>query len=222
MTQPRALARLGGFYYLTIILCGLGAELFVRGALIVPGAAADTAAHILAAPGLFRLGFALDLTMVLADIALAVVFFVLLRPAGETLALGAMVLRLMQAGVLAVNLMAYYAALLALQRGQGPDMALFLLDLHRHGYDLALVFFGAQCVVLGVLLIRAAWFPTALGVLSIAAGGVYLTGSATLFLAPGVNAVIQPLYAVPVAAELTLCLYLLIRGLNTARWPATV
>lgn len=220
MTDPRPLARLGGAFYLCIILCGLTAELAVRGQLIVQGAADETAANILAAPGLFRLGLALDLTMVLADIGLAVVLFLLLRPADAGLALGAMVLRLMQAAVLAANLLAYYGALMLLERGGAPDQALFLLDLHRHGYDLGLIFFGAQCLVLGLLLLRAAWFPSALGVLSMAAGAVYLIGSGTLFLAPGLNAVLQPLYAIPVAAELTLCLYLLIRGLNAARWPA--
>jgi hypothetical protein len=49
-----------------------------------------------------------------------------------------------------------------------------------------------------------------LSVLIALAGCVYLLGSATRFLAPEVNALMQPAYLVPVVAELSFALWLLL------------
>ena len=74
----RQTARIAGVLYLTIIIAGIFAEFFVRQSLVVPGDAGATASNIVASEGLFRLGIAADLVMILSDIALALVFYVLL------------------------------------------------------------------------------------------------------------------------------------------------
>lgn len=68
--DTRRLARIAGVLYLVIIACGLFSELVVRGTLVVPGDAAATAANILAADTLFRVGVVSDLVMFLADVAI--------------------------------------------------------------------------------------------------------------------------------------------------------
>ena len=55
---PQVAARWAGALYLAVIAGGLFAEAFVRGALIIPGDPAATAANILENEGLYRLGFA--------------------------------------------------------------------------------------------------------------------------------------------------------------------
>ena len=72
------MAKIAGGLYLTIIICGIFGEVGVRMNLIIPGDAAATAANILAAPLLFKIGFAADTTMLLSDVAIAVLFYVLL------------------------------------------------------------------------------------------------------------------------------------------------
>jgi hypothetical protein len=188
--SPLPIARTAGLLYLLIIVCGIFAEIGVRGRLFVEGDAGATADRITAAPGLFRTAFVADSLMVLADVALAVLLYVLLRPAGRTLSLVAMCFRLAQAGVLAINLLRYHAAMLLL--GSGPyaqwfgaeqleSLSYLFLDLHRHGYDLGLILFGVHCVLLGILVRRCGYLPRWLGALAIAAGVAYLVGSFTRF-----------------------------------------
>lgn len=107
-------ARVAGLLYLIIIVSGISSEVFVRSTLIVAGDANATAGNILSSQSLFRIGFVADSIMVLADIAIAIVFYMLLQPVSKTLSLIAAVLRLTQAAVLGFNLLHYYAALLLL------------------------------------------------------------------------------------------------------------
>jgi len=94
----------------------------VRSRLIVHGNAAATASGIPASPGLFRAGFLADSLMVLCDVGLAVLLYVLLKPAGRTLALAALFFRLTQTAVIAMNLLNFHAALLLL-KGSGYESA---------------------------------------------------------------------------------------------------
>jgi hypothetical protein len=226
-TSPQVYARVAGVLYLVIIVFGIGAEVFVRGNLIVPGDAAATAANIATGKGWFKAGFAADSIMALCDVALAVLLYVLLQPVSKTLALIAAAFRLTQTAVIGVNLISYYSALLlldgadyaaAFDPAQLNALAAFALDKHAHGYDLGLIFFGASCLVLGYLIVRSGYLPKLLGILVALAGVVYLAGSYTLFLAPGVAEAIQPAYAIPLIAEVALCLWLLVRGVNVKRW----
>lgn len=225
--SPLPTARTAGLLYLLIIVCGMFAEVGVRGRLFVEGDAAATAERIAAAPGLFRAAFVADSLMVLADIALAVLLHVLLRPAGHTLSLVAMCFRLAQAGVLALNLLHYHAAMLLLGGGPyaqwfGPEqvgsLSYLFLDLHRHGYDLGLIPFGVHCVLLGILIRRSGYLPRRLGALAIAAGVTYLVGSFTRFVAPAALDKVAPIYVVALVSELALCIWLLGKGVNVAAW----
>jgi hypothetical protein len=226
-TSPLVYARVAGVLYLAIIVCGIFGEVFVRSTLFVPGDAALTAERIVAAQGLFRLGFVADSLMVLSDVALAVLLYVLLRPASKTLALIAMCFRLTQSAVLALNLLNYHAALLllnggeptaAFEAGQVQALAHLFLDSHRHGYDLGLLLFGVHCLVLGVLILGSRLLPRALGVLAIAASLAYLIGSYTRFLFPEFLAVVSPIYIVPLVSELSLALWLLVKGVDVGEW----
>ncbi len=228
-TSPQPYARAAGALYLVIIVFGLWSELYVRGSLIVAGDAEATATNILASEGLFRASFAADSVMALADVALAILLYRLLKPVNATLALTAAALRLIQTAVIAVSLLHQYAALLLLN-GAGHAAAFeptqlyalvaLALDMHGHGYDLGLIFFGASCLVLGALVARSTYLPKALGWLVMAAGVVYLIGSYTLFLFPDHTATVAPLYVVPMVSEVALCLWLLVRGVNVEAWRA--
>ncbi|MFC2970371.1 DUF4386 domain-containing protein [Acidimangrovimonas pyrenivorans] len=227
--NPQRLARLAGLLYLAIIVLGIGAELAIRAPLIVPGDAAATAANVLAHQGLFRLGLAADAAMALCDVALALLLYALLRPAGPLLAMTATAFRLVQTAVIAANLLNFNAALMLLTRGealggldaaQRETLAMLALENHGIGYDIGLAFFALNCLILGLLLFRSGYFPRLLGPLMGVAGLVYLTGSSLRLLAPGLYEAFSPAYGLCLLAELSLCLWLLIRGVNMARWPA--
>lgn len=218
-SSPRA--RLAGALYLAIIVLGVWSEGFVRSALIVPGDAAASAAAILDHVGLFRMSIAADAVMAVCDVALAVVLYVILKPLGRTLALSATAFRLVQSAIIGVNLLLQHGALVVLLRSgddaASADLALMLMELQGDGYDLGLVFFGVNCLLVGWLIWRAPSFPRALGAMISAAGAVYLVGSALVFLAPEASPSFEPLYLVPLLAESALCMWLLIKGRDVDR-----
>ncbi len=208
-------ARLAGLLYLIIIVAGLGAELGLRAPLIDLGDAAGTAAAILAAPGQFRLAIAADLVMALCDAGLAILLYLVFRAVAPGLALSAMVFRLIQTVLIAASLMALLTAWLLLTRAEGPAdaavLALVFLDLHGHGYDLGLVFFGVNSLMMGALVWRSGVFARAFGAGLAVAGLVYLTGSGLRFFAPELSEAFAPAYGLTILAETAFCLRLLVQ-----------
>lgn len=216
-------ARLAGLLYIVIIACGIFSEVVVRSSLVVAGDAGATAANILASVHLFRIGFAADSIMLLCDVAIAVLFYVLLNPVNKTIALLAMAFRLTQAAILGFNLLNYYAALLlvsgtdylaGMPTGQLHAQAMLFLQLHSHGYDLGLLFFGLSNIFLGYLVIRSTLFPSLLGYGLIAAAAVYIIGSTSRFIFPEHLSLVTPFYTIPLLTELAFCLWLLIKGVR--------
>lgn len=226
--DPRRLARIAGGLYLVIIVCGLFSELVVRGTLVVPGDAAATAANILGADTLFRLGVVSDLVMVVADVAIALALYVLFVPVSRTLSATAAAFRLTQAAVLTLNLLHQFAALLVLRHGGALDafapeeldaLALLLLDVHSYGYLLGLVLFAGNLVVTGYLLYRSGFFPRALGVLAVLAAAGYVTDTLMFLLLPGYTGAVSDLVLAPAFVfELGFCAWLLIKGVDATAW----
>lgn len=215
-------ARTAGFLYLLIIVCGITAEVVVRSALVVQGDPMASMENIQNSTGLYYLGFLLDVVMLLCDVAIAVLFYHLLKHVNKTLALMTAAFRLTQAAVLGINLLNFYTPMLLLSNAtfdvfstqQVASLMSLFLQMHAYGYDLGLMFFAVSNLVLGYLLIRSTYFPSALGYLVQAAAVVYLVGSLVHFLLPSALAVVQPAYVIPLVAELAFCLYLLIKGVR--------
>ena len=220
------IARIAGFLYLLIIVLGLSSEVLIRGNLIVPGNALVTIENILASNALFKAGFVADSIMLLSDVAIAILFYALLKSVNVTLALTATAFRLIQAAIISVSLLNYYAVQLLLQ-GDGISLddthlqsqVRLLLDMHSYGYDLGLIFFALSNFILGYLLIKSNLFPSILGVGLQMSAVVYLIGSYTRFLVPEYITYIQPIYIIPIFAELSLCLWLMIKGVKVQNDP---
>jgi len=218
-------ARIAGLLYLVVIVGGIFAEFVVREGAIVAGDPAQTAANILDSEWLFRLGFVADLVVVSCDVALALLFFVLLRPVSESIALLAAFFRLTQAAMLAVIAVMHFAALVILndlgylgevETGELNAVALALLDVRSYGYDVALVFFGISLLLVGYLVYRSGYLPRILGVLLVIGGLGYLVDSFTSFLAPSLDEEIAVVLVPAVVAEVSLALWLLVKGVGGA------
>ncbi len=224
--SPRATARLAGLLYFINAACGLWAEAFVRGKVIVIGDAARTAANILANQTLYRSGFAADLVSMVLELAIALLLYRLFRPVSRGLA-GAMVLfRLAWVAIFATVALTHIAPLLLLDDSiKGLDgnlaqsLSYFFLRLHGQGYEIGLVFFGVDCILIGVLILRSAFLPKALGALLMLAGLCYLANSFADFLAPAFARQLGVWPLLPCAlAEYALILWLLAVGVNAAKW----
>jgi hypothetical protein len=90
--------------------------------------------------------------------------------------------------------------------------------LFEYGFAIALVFFGFYCLSFGYLILRSTFFPRVIGMLLAVEGLLYLTTSFAKFLAPGIAARVFPFLVASAVAEISLCLWLLVVGVNEQRW----
>ena len=228
--SPRALARMCGALYLYIMVAGTFAELGVRSRLVVPGDAAATAANIGAHETLFRLGFSGELLHLACDVGVAILLYALLRRVDRNVALLAAFMRLACDVVLAFASLSHFATLRLLAGGEylkgfAPEqlqgLALLAMRLHGDGYAISLVFFAFACFALGYLILKSTFLPRTLGALLAVAGGCYLVSSFTHFLDPAFAARLFPALFLPIfVAEGSLTLWLLVKGVDEARWEA--
>jgi hypothetical protein len=77
----------------------------------------------------------------------------------------------------------------------------------------SVVFFGPYCLLIGYLIFRSTFLPRILGVLMALAGLGWL-----VFLSPLANHLSTYLTVLGFLAELSLCLWLLVKGVNDQRW----
>lgn len=181
--SPKTIARLIGALTLLTVIGGIYALEYVSGGLIVWRDPAATAANILAHRNLYLSGVAVFLVEQALSIATTVLFYVLLKPAGRSLALVTLCLG-MTANVIKTGARVLFAAplyLLGSTRFEaiGPetmnDLSLALLLVGDHAAGIAMAFFGFQFVLAGWLMLRSTFLPRVMGVLSIIGGLAWLT-----------------------------------------------
>jgi hypothetical protein len=226
-TSPQVYARIGGILYLMIIVVGALGEIFVRGTLIVSGNAASTASNIMASQSLWRMSIAGDIMVHVFDIPLMLALYVILKPVNKNLALLAVLFNLIQTAVLVANkfnllmplfLLGNADYLKSFEPNQLYTLIQLFVRLHEYGFGIGLIFFGFVCLIQGYLLFRSGYFPRTLGVLMAIAGLSYLTNSFTLILAPAYAATIFPILVLALVGELSLSLWLLVKGVRVEEW----
>ena len=199
----------------------------MTGSLIVPGDATATANNIMASESMYRTGIVSYLLVFLSEIGVAILLYKILKPVNKTLSLMAMVMRLMQAAVHAVNLVNFVIPLLLLsgataltvfEPAQVHELAKFFLDTHYYGVLISEAFFSVSLLLLGYLVYKSELFPGILGVELIIAGLFYILDSFGIFLMPQHQAFIAEIIVAPaVIAEMSFILYLLVKGVRTPK-----
>jgi len=221
--HPRLLARIAGVFYLIITACALFAYLYVRGQVIVPGDMARTAANFLGHEQLYRTGFSAAVIVVICNPPMGLILYELLKVVNPRLALLALVFIIISTTIEAVNLFNYITPLFTLTlpeyRGAfDPDelqaLARGPIRLFGYAFSVSLTFFGVFCALNGYLILRSKFLPAVLGLLMIVAGVTYWINSFQLFLALP----IPYIQWVTLIAELSLALWLLVVGVNEAKW----
>jgi hypothetical protein len=226
--NPQVYARIGGLAYLIIIVAGALGEMFIRNTIIVSGNAAATAHNIAASPLLWRIGIAGDLTMHVCDAILTLVYYVLLRPVNKNLALLSVFFGLIQTAVLVANKLNLMVPLLlmgnaeyqtAFEPQQLQALTFLSVEAHAYGFGIGLIFFGFECLIDGYLIFKSGYIPKILGVLILITGLCYLTNSFALILSPSLAGLIFPAVLAPAfIGELSMSLWLLIKGVNITKW----
>lgn len=226
--SPIAVARVVGTLYAIVTLTALFAEMGVRGRLLALSDPDRTLANITTHETRYRLGAGADLTAFLCDVAIAALLFRLLRPVSRSLSLMGAFFRLAHASIAGLNTLNFVAPLILLGGGvavtssngrQLGDQVVASLRLHGVGYNIALLFFGAHCVVCGYLIVRSTFLPKSLGALLALAGLCYLINSYSAIVAPEFKRAIYPYILIPAGiGEWSLMLWLLLGRVNRERW----
>ena len=154
------------------------------------------------------------LVVTLTNIPLALIFYELFKVVNRRLALLDVFFTLVATAIEAAGILDQFAPLVA--PGTTAVTALSAID-----YDIYTVFFGFDIICVGYLVFRSTFLPRAIGVLMAIDGLAYLVNGFADLLAPGFAAHLVPW--IQLAAPLgegSLCLWLLVVGLNPERWRA--
>jgi hypothetical protein len=231
-TSPQVYARLSGTLYLLIILFGGFSDGYVINTLVVPGDFAATAHNIMASTTLWRLGVITCLIVPMLAVAQLLPAYLLIRPVSRKFALAMIFFNIVSLSVESISKI-FLLMVLPILENPGYDKIFepqqiyvfinILVVTHNITFNVALIFFGGDCLITGYLVFKSKYFPRFLGVLLQISGISYLIGSSTVIFAPGFDDVIAlPLMILAFIGELSYCLWLLVMGVNVVKWNERV
>jgi hypothetical protein len=213
--------------YLINIVLGAFAIGFVPAMLIVSDPAA-TAHNIQTHELLYRTGLAAHVVVAPTNIPLAVIFYELFKVVSRRLALLDAFFILVATAIEAAGLVNQFTPLFLLSNGhytsalpatQLHALAYLPLDLSSVDYSIHTVFFGFDILVMAYLVYKSSFLPRAIAVLLAIDAVACVIYSFADFLAPGFADSLVPWIQFPaLLGEGSLCLWLLVVGVNVDRW----
>src|SRR5256714_14465596 len=223
-------ARIAGAIYLSMVITGPFALIYVPNKLIVRGDAAATADNILAHETMFRLAILADLTGAVIFICLGIALYKLLSGVSRTWAGLMVAFVLVSAAVGFLNTLNNIAAL-TLFRGadflavfdkpQRDALAYLFVRLHSQGILINEIFWGLWLFPFGLVIFRSGFLPRFIGVwLMINCFGYVALSVTALFFPDYYEAAFK--WAQPVLfGELAIMLWLLIKGAKVPTAPSS-
>lgn len=225
MNHPRLTARVAGLLYLIVVAASVFSLITITG-FTVSGDPAATAANILAGEPMYRLAIAATLIAAVAYTAVVALLYWLLKPVNPALAVANAFIGLAGCASSATFLV-HQLAVIAMLGAEGGAFSAEQthvlmqqsLRLGALGNSLSLVFFGFYCLTLGWLVFGARFLPRVLGLLLVIAGLGWLVGNLGYIIAPDTfGPISRILLPVSGLGELLFTLWLLIMGVNEAKW----
>ena len=220
-TRGRILAAL----YLFVVAAGITAQVFVADRLVVGNDAARTAANILANRSLYRLGFTIFMLEMVAQVAVSMMFYDLLKPVDRSLARLSTIIGLTGCGIKTMARLFYYVPLIllggasylsAIEPAQLEALSLAFIRINSQGAAIGLVFFGFETLLRGWLVFRSEFLPRFLGVMSMVSGLGWLT-----YLWPPLGArAFLGVALFALAGVIAMIGWLFVRGVDDVKWRA--
>lgn len=219
--ELRPKPRLIGLLYLINIAGCAFDELTARSRLIVWNDPAATLANVVANPQVLRLGTTAELVSVICFVVAGLLFYRMLKPVNRDLALLSIMFVCVEAAVHGTSLLVQYAPLVVLKVGGSAATVMMFFRLHDVAFSFCWVFFGLYFTTLGWLILRSTFLPKAIGALTLLAGACCLVNGFVRFLGVPVPSEVWIYLIVPFGlARVVLGLWLLLRGINFAKWEA--
>ena len=225
---PRHLARIAGGLYLVNIVGGFFAIGYVPAVIFASGDPAATAHNIQSHELLYRLGIAAHVVILASNVPLAAIFYELFKVVNRRLSLLVVFFTLVATAVEGAGVLNQFAPLTLLGGGlhsgglssqQLQALAYVNLDMQGAGYAVSTALFSFYGLTIGYLVLRSTFLPRAIGALMAIGAASYLTYSFSSILSLGFAAHLVPYIQLPsLFGEGSLCLWLLLAGLNAQRW----
>jgi len=220
MVSTSKIARTAGLFYVLYVITSVVANLFGKFVFVE---APVTINHILTHAIQFRIGFVINLFSVVFFLIAAWALYVLLKPVNKDLALLFLLFNVAGFAVWLFSSLCLFASLVilngaetikAFQPDQLQALAVFFVSLYKNGVFMAQVPYGVWLFPLGYLVFKSGFLPKILGILLIVDGFGLLICVFQFFLLPGCEVISVPFMAVSFIAELSLTLWLLIKGVK--------
>jgi len=220
MNSINKTARIAGILYFMCIVTSFIANMFGR---FVSVDAPVTVNHILAHESQFRIGFVISLFSYVLFLLAAWYLYVLLKPVDKNMALLFLLLNLGGFAILVLSHLNLFSSLLLLsgddylkvfQPDQLQAQAILFVNLYKTGSTIAQIPYGIWLFPLGFLVFKSGFLPKFLGILLIADGFGLLIYVCQRFLLPGFIIISYPCLVISFIAEISLSLWLFIKGVK--------
>ena len=228
-SQRRA-ARLAGFMFLLIVIGWTLNWTLIDSRLVVTGNITSTVNNIIANEQLFRFGILNELILSVSGLVLAIALYIILKPIYKNLALLALCLKMVEAVIATVNVLITFIVLQMLNGKENmtvfkPEQLLDIVGLffniRINGATISMVFLGLGFMVFFYLLIKSKYIPGILAGFGFLSYLLILINSLLNILVPQnaaamtmVNAISVILMTPSILFELTIGIWLLIKGIN--------
>jgi hypothetical protein len=223
MNSINKTARIAGLLYFIFIMLSIIADLFGH---FVFADASATVNNIMAHESLFRIGVVISLFSYVFFLLAAWYLYVLLKPVNKNMALLFLLLNLGGFAILVYSHLNLFSSLTLLsgadylkvfQPDQLQAQAMLFINLYKTGSTIAQIPFGVWLLPLGYLVFKSGFLPKILGILLIVDCFSLLIYVCQRFLLPGYAVIAYPCWAMGFIAEVSLTLWLLIKGVKNQK-----
>ncbi|GBE32495.1 hypothetical protein BMS3Bbin05_01410 [bacterium BMS3Bbin05] len=219
-------ARVAGLAYIVVIMLGIVCVSFVESSLVVPGDHAATFNNIIDNELRFRISIAGEILMYMLVVLLSLALYVVLKTVNHNLALLALLWRLGEAIIGgSVTVISGLIPLLLLNRDaafEGEQLQKLIglfLGVRNAGLDVVLMFIGVGGALFCYLLFKSKYIPKILAAWGIFTYLSMLILALTSILIPNISETIKMVFYAPGGLfEISIGLWLLIKGINTEQW----
>lgn len=220
MNTIKKTARMAGLLYFIYIIMSIIADLFGH---FVFADASATINNIMAHESLFRIGVVISLFSYVFFLLAAWALYVLLKPVNKNIALLFLLLNMGGFAILVYSHLNLLSGMMLLsgadylkvfQPDQLQAQAMLFINLYKNGSIIAQIPFGVWLLPLGYLVFKSGFLPKILGIFLIADFICQFIFVFQRLLLPGYVVISYPCLVVSFIAEVSLTLWLLIKGVK--------
>jgi hypothetical protein len=217
-------ARIAGLLYLLLVITGVYGIMYIPSQIIVPGDSVSTAKNIISNELLFRTGILNDIISNTIFLFLVLVLYRLFKQVNENQAKLMLALVIVQVPVVFMmeafnitSLMILKGEILkTFELSQRQDLAMLLIKINEYGTLPLEMFWGLWLLPFGLLVYKSEFIPRIFGILLVIAGIAYMIDSTIALLFPSYSSFVkQPTLLLVAIGEISITLWLLIKGVKT-------